>query len=145
MECKADVRNKEIDCLRGILIVLVVIGHSESGRMHDIVFLFHMPLFFILSGYLLERRKVVKCDYLKTKSFGLLIPYLIYMFMDFVLIRREISAEIVFRMFYGGRTISGVYWYITCFLFTMLLFRFLLNHYSEKTVKCLILAGGVLQ
>ena len=31
MECKADVRNKEIDCLRGILIVLVVIGQENVG------------------------------------------------------------------------------------------------------------------
>lgn len=81
-------------------------------------------------------------DYLKAKCFGLLIPYLTYMVIDFVLIRREISAEIVFRMLYGGRAISGVYWYITCFLFTLFALGFLINHCSEKTVKRLILAGG---
>ena len=63
------------------------------------------------------------------------------MVIDFVLIRREISAEIVFRMLYGGRAISGVYWYITCFLFTLFALGFLINHCSEKTVKRLILAG----
>ena len=72
-------------------------------------------------------------DYLKAKCFGLLIPYLTYMVIDFVLIRREISAEIVFRMLYGGRAISGVYWYITCFLFTLFALGFLINHCSEKT------------
>lgn len=81
-------------------------------------------------------------DYLKAKCFGLLIPYLTYMVIDFVLIRRETSAEIVFRMLYGGRAISGVYWYITCFLFTLFALGFLINHCSEKTVKRLILAGG---
>lgn len=48
-------RNDKVDILRGLLIILVVMGHFNNGIVHDIIFLFHMPLFFVLSGYLLKR------------------------------------------------------------------------------------------
>ena len=47
-------------------------------------------------------------------------------------------------MIWGGRSISGVYWYITCLLFAILIFRFLLCHFTENIVcKFMILLGGV--
>ena len=56
------------DVLCGILIVLVVIGHSCKKRtlVHDIIFFFHMPLFFILSGLLLKREKLTERVYLRS-------------------------------------------------------------------------------
>ena len=48
-------RNKIIDVFRGILILMVVLGHSGCTSLHDIVFLFHMPLFFVLSGFLIKK------------------------------------------------------------------------------------------
>lgn len=39
-------RQINLDVLRGLLIVLVVLAHFNMGLIHDIVFLFHMPLFF---------------------------------------------------------------------------------------------------
>lgn len=40
-----------IDIAKGIGIILVVIGHTiGSQRVNDIIYTFHMPLFFIL-GY----------------------------------------------------------------------------------------------
>ena len=76
MGCKP-VRNKEIDCLRGILILFVVIGHSESGKLHDIIFLFHMPLFFILSGYLIQKKNSGK-GLFKSEMFWIAntVPYI---------------------------------------------------------------------
>ncbi|MBE6924176.1 MAG: hypothetical protein E7466_02905 [Ruminococcaceae bacterium] len=43
-------RTEWIDCARGIGILLVVLGHGVYGQLRGIVFSFHMPLFFILSG-----------------------------------------------------------------------------------------------
>ena len=46
-------RNLTIDVMKGFLIALVVIGHShwEFGK---IIYWFHMPVFFMISGYLLK-------------------------------------------------------------------------------------------
>lgn len=44
-------RNKEIDIMRGLAIILMVIGHS--GFIYkDYIYLFHMAVFFMISGYL---------------------------------------------------------------------------------------------
>lgn len=45
-----------IDNARGIGIILVVVGHAPVGRsVHEVIFAFHMPLFFVLSGLLANR------------------------------------------------------------------------------------------
>lgn len=54
-------RNKTYDVLKGLLIILMVMGHTQFFG-HDFVFLFHMGCFFIISGYflILKRLKVRK-------------------------------------------------------------------------------------
>lgn len=71
-------RETTIDVLKGIGIILVVIGHSGCPQLlNDYIYSFHMPLFFIASGYFfntnyLENKKV----YLKRKVQGIYLPYL---------------------------------------------------------------------
>ena len=43
-------RDAVLDAMRGIGIVLMVVGHSGFGGS-DFIYLFHMALFFMLSGY----------------------------------------------------------------------------------------------
>lgn len=45
-------RNKQIDVMRGIGIFLVVVGHTYHNS--GMLYLFHMPLFFMLSGSVLN-------------------------------------------------------------------------------------------
>ena len=44
-----------IDMAKAIAILLMVIGHEASGSIYTWIFSFHMPLFFILSGYTARR------------------------------------------------------------------------------------------
>ena len=54
-----------IDKARGILIILMVIGHVwQSGPVFDVIYAFHMPAFFIISGILMQHTK--SCE----KPFG---------------------------------------------------------------------------
>lgn len=73
-------------------VLLVILGHSHPlGNTYypsilqeiiKIIYYFHMPLFFFISGYLLERSKIVKnnifsiSDYLKLKIKKLMYPYI---------------------------------------------------------------------
>lgn len=46
-------RNKTIDISRGIAIILMVIGHSGCNEyVRKFIYLFHMAVFFMISGYL---------------------------------------------------------------------------------------------
>lgn len=52
MEAK---RNDTISITKGIGIILMVIGHSGAlDFIHDFIYLFHMSLFFFITGYLLK-------------------------------------------------------------------------------------------
>ena len=44
-------RNLTIDIMKGICIVLVVLGHTYNTYTTNFIYLFHVGVFFILSGY----------------------------------------------------------------------------------------------
>lgn len=65
-------RNVTIDIMKGIGIILMVVGHSGCPSfLRNFIYTFHMPLFFMISGYLITESKlnVIK----KNKNFILAI------------------------------------------------------------------------
>ena len=52
-------RNKQVDIIRGVAILLVVLEHAlgtSDNFFANIILSFHMPVFFILSGYLAHEK-----------------------------------------------------------------------------------------
>lgn len=77
-------RNQVIDMARGLGILLVVLGHNpliwkDSGEWYRIIFSFHMPLFFFLSGTVFNSQKTIK-ETIADKIDGLLKPYVVILF-----------------------------------------------------------------
>lgn len=138
-----DNRTLSVDIAKGILIILVVVAHAQTDIVHDIIFMFHMPLFFVISGFLMRREKLLKTGYVSGKIKHLMIPYIIYLVLDMVLIRKTLSVHDWIYALLGGRAVTGVYWYITCFLFTMFLLSDLLEKFSDRTIKGIVLMGGI--
>lgn len=70
---------KQIDILRGIGAILVVIGHlvPSDGNVKVYIYAFHMPLFFFLSGFLFNNKKDFK-TYLKGNLKSLILPYFLF-------------------------------------------------------------------
>lgn len=82
-----------IDVARGIGIVLVVMGHCISKQMaaegsflnvlRIVIYLVHMPLFFVISGWLFEKNAVKYkeqglANYVKKKFLVFMIPYFVF-------------------------------------------------------------------
>lgn len=110
---KSDGRNIAIDIAKGLLILCVVIGHGiQNECISDFVYSFHMPVFLILSGCFLKKVEDIK-GFAKSRAERLLIPYCIYMSIDFIFFDNLHSLKRVFQYLYGGRLINGVYWYVT--------------------------------
>lgn len=68
-----------IDALRGFAIILVIIGHASRGNelVKEMIFGFHMPVFFILSGYLFRPEKYANVyDLAKKKFKTYIIPFI---------------------------------------------------------------------
>lgn len=59
-------RKPEFDILKGILIIFVVIGHSSIHIPYINFFWFHMPAFFMITGYLTKKWLTPKDIYIAT-------------------------------------------------------------------------------
>lgn len=70
-------RIQYIDIAKGIGIMLVVIGHSHIEYGHYLIYMFHMPLFFYLSGIFYKQTSV--CSSIKGKAKKLLVPFAIFL------------------------------------------------------------------
>jgi acyltransferase len=69
-----------IDISKGIGILLVVWAHIMiTGSTHRVIYAFHMPLFFLLSGMLFKRERFSGfASFIKKRSKRLLLPYAVY-------------------------------------------------------------------
>lgn len=134
-------RDAAFDIAKGILILCVVIGHGGSDSIGDFVYRFHMPLFFILSGYFMRKHADVG-GYLKEQFIKLMIPYFLYMSIDFLFFDHLHDLNRVLHYLWGGRFINGVYWYVTCFFISSVLFVAMLKYLPSRKAVLLSAAGG---
>jgi len=73
-----------LDIARGIGILLVVLGHNDfeviSVFARQVIYSFHIPLFFFLSGYFIDTSHPF-FDFFKKRFHGLLKPFLFTLFL----------------------------------------------------------------
>lgn len=62
-----------IDVAKGICIISVILGHLGIDFINRIVFMYHLPVFFLLAGYFLKKRP--DGEFVAAKAKRLLIPY----------------------------------------------------------------------
>ena len=78
-------RSKQIDSIKGLLIILVIVGHFLPGTLKEnfaryFIYSFHMPIFFAVSGYLVNIEKLRNFNFLELlQKYGLrvIVPWLI--------------------------------------------------------------------
>ena len=72
-------RNNDISIAKAIGIILMVVGHSGCpSNIGKFIYLFHMPLFFVCSGYFFREiaDKASLLNFYKKRIKGLYLPYL---------------------------------------------------------------------
>ena len=74
-------RNETIDLIKGLGIFLVVLGHS-AFPLKSYIYLFHMPIFFMASGYCFNMKNSASSaalgQYVGKKVKGLYVPYVLF-------------------------------------------------------------------
>jgi fucose 4-O-acetylase-like acetyltransferase len=135
-------RREDIDILKGIGIILVLIGHSFQHGLHfNIIYSFHMPLFFIVAGYFFKKKPVI--DLLKKDFARLLVPYyfiiiltiLLSVVYDYIGIETIQTAEAI-KMLYNHDV--GAIWFLAALFWARQLFNLLLYITNNKWVLFLI-------
>lgn len=136
-----------INILKGLGIMMVVYAHMTAGFVRDFFFLFHMPLFFIIAGYLFRPSADLRA-YLGRKSLHLLVPYGFFMALLYMpvlyqsLNGDQALSQTLLDMVLGGRAlISGLaaFWFVTCFWATQQLINVLLTRLSLRTTGAIML------
>lgn len=139
-------RDVTIDIIRGMLIILVVLGHSGIS-ISKYIYWFHMPLFFFISGIFFKKINTIedfKNNIIKL-TWTLIVPYFSYLILiNFYKITTYIQIgdmsalmKFVMTLLYGGRRLgfeNGVFWFITVLYFTRILTAFLSIYFTDKII-----------
>ena len=130
-------RLPEYDVAKGIGILCVVLGHVlDMGLTKSFIYLFHMPLFFIISGILTSRSRISLYDYAVSKSRSLLVPWLCWWVL--VVALGKCHLLVGGSSLYGLNGLSGA---LSTFWFVPVLFVVLLINRVLEDVDCwLVLA-----
>lgn len=149
-------RNYAIDCIKGILIILVVLGHaiqyaSGSDYMHRglyldnpvflIIYSFHMPLFALISGFFFDKsnkRGFMEVTVRKLK--GVFVPLSIFCALAFVwelLINDHLTVnQPVYLLIQYIKSLYGwPLWYLSAVLIDSLIIAMLSRLTSSKMLN----------
>lgn len=142
-----------IDSLKGFAIMLMVLCHSGlHNSATQWIYSFHMPLFFIVSGFLFsEPNSRNFLQYLRKKVKQLLVPFLIF---SLVLCFGRRNYVDWCYILYGSRnalaeaTTFTPLWFLPCFFLSTLIFRsafYIPNDILRYVIICIIgITGFVL-
>ena len=160
-------RLEYVDVAKGIGIICTVIGHTFTGTMTaKVIYTFHMPMFFFISGYLYHEKKTK--DLMGKSVKRLLVPYFTtcLCFLGYYIIDKILRDEIEIipkglqlhglAALYGigsnsKMTISflpdirivGVLWFLVAMFVAQLVFNWLVK-LKKKTHCPLFLSVGIL-
>ena len=137
-------RYDELDLMKGIGIILVYSGHSFNLKgligndifsyLYGTVYSFHMPLFFLISGFLMNNGKDIQLKkYYTHKIKRILVPYLFINLIDFfsrTLLSNLVNSKFdTMRVFFYGTKIT---WFIYTLFIIFMIFPFLEKYILKK-------------
>lgn len=147
-------RDDKWDMVKGIGIILMVLGHSGiPNSIHDFIYLFHMGLFFFVSGYFLKLpknyenikwqqdyyvfiKKKLKALWLPFVGYGLFFLALHNVFYDLLLVKdsysfseflKELFSILIFK---DVEPFVGPFWFLRS-LFTGLVVTYIIIHMKK--------------
>lgn len=155
-------RDELWDVLKGIGIILVILGHM--GLWNEFIYSFHMPLFFFLSGVLYKNRTCKELiSYIKLR---LLIPYLIWsvgltliayfaasLWRNGILDKFSRLKEAFINIFLGGGPLNVIevcpaIWYLTATIIVLIIYSIINRikkvRYKNAVIMICALLGVVL-
>lgn len=132
-----------IDIAKGIVIILMVLGHSSIPKnINNFIYSFHMPFFFFVSGMLISnkqsssKRLTDLPRYITRKINSLLIPFLIYSIINIILSPLYKDTNII--VFTENILLNGwggyALWFIPVFFFSNIISYLLINLTNKNTI-----------
>ena len=127
---------------KAIGIILVIIGHTRWGYLESIIriiYSFHMPLFFFLSGYVYKRIDSKRFYKITNKLFVRYLLYSLLFSVSFLLVSGkkikvpELVKNVIFGYFTAGDPATTLWFLLTLYV-TTLIFALLERTISDKRI-----------
>ncbi|SDA27190.1 Fucose 4-O-acetylase [Ruminococcus sp. YE71] len=149
-------RSDSIDYAKGIGILLVILGHMQIlacgesfETLTNVIYSFHMPLFFFLSGLTLDRKyrsRPPNAADVKKLAKRLMIPYFSWCGVYIVLkciVQREGLIRLIKRNAAAVLTMRGIapLWFLSALFVAEILVMLLVYKLGMKKIHLLILTG----
>lgn len=99
-------RNPYIDCIKGIAIILMVVGHS-GFQFSNWIYLFHMQLFFLCSGYCYVQKNINMFNWTKKKLHSLWWPNFVSVLLVSAFTNALLDLHIVAEGVFNRLSIAG--------------------------------------
>ena len=141
---------------KGIGIILVVLGHcfNKGTPIHNWIFSFHMPLFFIVSGFCFHMEKYPEFNILLRKKFSrLIVPFIKFWLFALVVsllipyMRKGITLNTVLTVLYTGwpgPIHIGSIWFLLSLFICMCVFWILKEIESKFNLKYFVVVVIIL-
>ena len=144
------IRYHWIDWAKAICILLMVCGHGGvSKNFHDLLYLFHLPVFFIITGFLFKKKDI------KSLCKSLLLPVLFFNLINYPWYLYNLSKVgeyslnnlvaqpllgLICHDFNVGIPVCGPFW----FVIVIFILRVIHQTTTQKWVHVLLAACGVI-
>lgn len=129
-----------IDIAKGVGILLVMIGHTDIPMvMSNFIYAFHMPLFFMASGWTTNWEKYNFKEFISKRFRTLMVPFFIYSLIV-ILTMQKIGAMDLMTLLkegWGGYAL----WFVPVFFFATVFAKIVVS-FAQKELA--ILAGAVI-
>ena len=128
-----------IDWAKVFAIYLVALGRllsktGSEGYIFNLIYSFHMPFFFFISGYLFRIKENGFVDFLKSSFRSLLVPYILlnlignaFLIPTWVLARHWPIDQLFYFITADGRGEPGPTWFLVCLFQVRLLSYFIVR------------------
>lgn len=135
-----------VDAAKGLGIILVVVAHVWTrGPVRDFIYAFHMPLFFLLSGYMGKPRP--PAETLRKLAVSMAVPYVAFLLLLALFDwgfenwqgNRPIFrgwADAAWRLALGGTELRGpftIFWFVPCLFFARLMQSLVAARWPDPT------------
>lgn len=139
-------RNKTMDVAKGLAMCAVIIGHMNVGGLGTALYTFHLPLFYIISGFFFT----FEPDFLrftKKKAKGYLIPYfgcaaviVIAAVGQGFILGRPLDALLEQLKWFGLQMRHSTLWFLSTLFIAMFIFWLIVKISKDRLVFVSILS-----
>ncbi|SDB56278.1 Acyltransferase family protein [Pseudobutyrivibrio sp. YE44] len=143
-------RNETIDIARGIAIIVMIMGHVEIGiPQYDQLFsiwyhAWHMPIFFIVSGYFFNGRTKAAGEFISRKAKQILVPFFFWAFFNMLyelvssgdwLMFRATLIHSLFEKPTDGVPGAGALWFLPAMFWLNVIYFLIVKLFDNRLVS----------